>query len=303
MKTEDKTKEKIIKKLSITNKKIKILEEFIKKHSKSKKGLKITTRSLQALNKEFEKLNAQISNGMHVSELKYRELFEKADFYKDLFTHDMLNILNAILLATDMIALNQNNQKRIKKSVNLIKKHVKRGVKLISNVRKLFGIDQSKIPLKEINAYEVLEEVLNLIKNTYIHKELKIEVDSFSEQIKVKGNDLLFDVFENIIINAIKYTNHEIVELLVRVSKFTYQGSKYIKIEFIDEGMGIPDKKKENIFKAGFRTKKEIRGMGLGLSLVKNIILSYEGKIWVENRVEGNYSKGSNFVLLIPESG
>jgi len=113
----------------------------------------------------------------------------------------------------------------------------------------------------------------------------------------------LFDVFENIIINAIKYTNHEIVELLVRVSKFTYQGSKYIKIEFIDEGMGIPDKKKENIFKAGFRTKKEIRGMGLGLSLVKNIILSYEGKIWVENRVEGNYSKGSNFVLLIPESG
>ena len=170
-------------------------------------------------------------------------------------------------------------------------------------MRKLFGIDQSKIPLKEINAYEVLEEVLNLIKNTYIHKELKIEVDSFSEQIKVKGNDLLFDVFENIIINAIKYTNHEIVELLVRVSKFTYQGSKYIKIEFIDEGMGIPDKKKENIFKAGFRTKKEIRGMGLGLSLVKNIILSYEGKIWVENRVEGNYSKGSNFVLLIPESG
>ena len=42
--------------------------------------------------------------------------------------------------------------------------------------------------------------------------------------------------------------------------------------------------------------------MGFGLSLVKRIILNYEGEIWVENNVKGDYTKGSNFILLIPEA-
>lgn len=41
--------------------------------------------------------------------------------------------------------------------------------------------------------------------------------------------------------------------------------------------------------------------MGLGLALVKKIIDNYNGKIWVEDRVKGDHSKGNNFVLLIPE--
>ena len=41
--------------------------------------------------------------------------------------------------------------------------------------------------------------------------------------------------------------------------------------------------------------------MGLGLSLVKKIIQKYEGKVWVENIVKDDYSKGSNFIILIPE--
>lgn len=42
--------------------------------------------------------------------------------------------------------------------------------------------------------------------------------------------------------------------------------------------------------------------MGLGLSLVKKIINSYNGKIWVEDRFKGDFKKGSNFIFLIPEA-
>ena len=41
--------------------------------------------------------------------------------------------------------------------------------------------------------------------------------------------------------------------------------------------------------------------MGLGLSLVYKIVHSFNGKIWVEDRVEGDYTKGSKFIILIPE--
>ncbi len=43
--------------------------------------------------------------------------------------------------------------------------------------------------------------------------------------------------------------------------------------------------------------------LGLGLSLTSKIIDSYNGKIWVEDRIKGDYTKGGNFVILIPEAG
>jgi len=51
----------------------------------------------------------------------------------------------------------------------------------------------------------------------------------------------------------------------------------------------------------GNKEDKYISGMGLGLSLVVKIVDSYNGKIWVEDKIEGDYTKGSNFIILIPE--
>ena len=76
---------------------------------------------------------------------------------------------------------------------------------------------------------------------------------------------------------------------------------KLIKLEFIDNGIGIFDENKESIFQKGYKRDKKVRGMGIGLSLVKKIIKSYNGKIWVENRIKDDYEQGSNFVILIPE--
>ena len=71
-------------------------------------------------------------------------------------------------------------------------------------------------------------------------------------------------------------------------------------MQFIDNGIGIPDARKEIIFQRS--SEKSVSGRGLGLSLVKNIINYYDGDILVKNRIRGDYTKGSNFIIFIPKS-
>ncbi|MHA2131556.1 MAG: ATP-binding protein, partial [Promethearchaeota archaeon] len=76
----------------------------------------------------------------------------------------------------------------------------------------------------------------------------------------------------------------------------------YAKYEFIDNGFGISDQKKEVLFQERFNKEKGSKGMGFGLTLVKKIIESYKGEIWVEDKVKDDYTQGSNFVFLIPKA-
>ncbi len=76
----------------------------------------------------------------------------------------------------------------------------------------------------------------------------------------------------------------------------------YIKFLFQDNGIGISKDKKDFIFHERSKKEKGSKGLGFGLTLVKKIINNYNGEIWVEDKVSGNCSHGSNFIVLIPEA-
>jgi signal transduction histidine kinase len=72
-------------------------------------------------------------------------------------------------------------------------------------------------------------------------------------------------------------------------------------MEFMDNGVGIKDASKAAIFERGYREDGNVSGRGLGLSLSKKIVNSYGGEIWVKNRIEEDFSEGSNFIVKLPE--
>ena len=76
---------------------------------------------------------------------------------------------------------------------------------------------------------------------------------------------------------------------------------QYIKFEFKDYGIGVPNEKKKYLFERSYAKNVSERGMGLGLSLVKKIIDIYEGEIRVEDRIKGDSKKGSNFIIMLRE--
>ena len=68
----------------------------------------------------------------------------------------------------------------------------------------------------------------------------------------------------------------------------------------MDNGFGISDARKEFIFQRRHDNLNEGKGLGFGLSVVKKVIEGYNGKLLVEDRIKGDYSKGSNFIIILP---
>lgn len=125
------------------------------------------------------------------------------------------------------------------------------------------------------------------------------EVDAF-----VMANDLLPDLFHNIFINAIKFDLHNQVKIEVVLKHVTEDigdvHKRYWQITIADHGPGIPDDRKDMIFTESTRLSSTMRGMGLGLSIVKSLVDLYRGEIWIEDRKRGNHKKGAVFIVQLP---
>ncbi len=240
------------------------------------------------------------------SEEKYRIAYNLANLYRDLFAHDMNNVLQNILSSTDLLSMYKNYpvyMDKVMETLTILRKQVKRGANLISNVQKLSQLEEIQYEVEQIEILSILQESVDFLEKSSQGRELQIKIDSTLETCIINGNELLRDVFDNILNNAVKYNDNTIVNILIKISKTKKNDLDFIKFEFIDNGIGIEDEQKKVIFQRVGRQDKSLRGMGLGLSLVKKIIDNYNGEIWVENKVPDDYSKGSNFVILLPEVG
>lgn len=224
--------------------------------------------------------------------------------YRDLFMHDINNIFSNIQSSTHLCSFflkEQRNYEQVVELCDIIIDQVNRGKKAISNVFTYLEIERKSKNLKMINIIDYLKNSLEYIHKSYLTREIKITIHSEKEKYYILANELLEPLFDNILINAVKYNEQDTVKIIIRISQIEKDKKSYIKIEFKDNGIGIPDKKKAEIFSMNYKKSKESYGMGIGLSLVKRIADIHNGKVWVEDRVPGNYGKGANFVVLLPE--
>jgi len=102
------------------------------------------------------------------------------------------------------------------------------------------------------------------------------------------------EVFQNIVDNAIKYTNEGLVTV-----RLTGDAS-VIQVQVQDSGIGIPAEDIGHLFQKFYRvdnsSTRTIGGTGLGLFICKKVVELYNGRIWVESE----YGKGSTFFINLP---
>ena len=170
-------------------------------------------------------------------------------------------------------------------------------ISLVENLLSATRIEDGRMQLRtspEVLA-DIVEEALMHVRRKA--EKYHISVVSEEELLVVKADArLIIQVLINLLDNALKYTE-EGSEITVSIRKF---GSLFAEVSVSDNGPGIPDKDKNEIFEKFYRGENKIadnrRSLGLGLYLCKSIVEAHGGKISVKDHVP----KGSVFSFTVP---
>jgi CheY-like chemotaxis protein len=147
-------------------------------------------------------------------------------------------------------------------------------------------------PEKEkVNVVEIIELTIDLIP---IPEEIKIISNYGSKELFVYSNSIdLQKVLEAVIVNAIDAMKDvDKKELTISTSE---SSNETVQITICDTGCGIPEEKKNKIFRAFYTTKKGMN-FGLGLFLAKNTLAKFDGTI----KFHSNKEEGTSFVINLP---
>jgi PAS domain S-box-containing protein len=248
-----------------------------------------------------ERVNSEVA--LKNSERKYKEAYNRAEFYKDVFAHDVSNILQGIFSSVELCRLSSvsTDLSEIDMLLDIIEDQVNRGANLVSNIRKISSIDYLDRNLEKVEICEILKRSIKNITKNFPKRKINISFRSNYDKLYVLANHLIFDVFNNILYNAVKHNSKLVIEIEIEILKELLKGESIIKLQFKDNGVGIQDSQKLSIFKGSSVESQSFSRLGLGLSLVKKLVENYNGKIWVEDRIKGDSTQGSNFILTLKE--
>jgi len=210
-------------------------------------------------------------------------------------SHDLRSPLTSVIGYTELIAragsLTENQQEflgRIRESVQHI-------TTLINDLLDIGSIEAGLDTRREWVQPEVLlHYTLDMLQGQIKSKHIQTQIDISPSIPAVRANPIrLRQVFDNVVGNAIKYSN-DAGEVAVTLKS---EGDQVI-LQVSDNGPGIPAQDQAHIFDKFYRGQNmdKQQGSGLGLAIVKSIVDAHQGRIWVES----NVGQGSSFFIVLP---
>ena len=151
--------------------------------------------------------------------------------------------------------------------------------------------------LKPVRIYDALDSYEKLIAPQLAKEKIRIDRDIENDLPFIFGDKVqLEEIFMNLTTNALHAVKYKKGTKEVKLKVFK-KSEKVVRMEFTDNGYGIPEKLLKDIFLASVTTKGSVEGTGLGLYRIRRIIDKYKGEIWAES--EGK-DKGSKFIVELP---
>ncbi len=238
----------------------------------------------------------QVGSAITMQDISYLKRLDqmKSDFVHTV-SHDLRSPLTAVLGYAELVErvgpLTEQQQefvRRIQASVNSITALVN---ELLDLGRLEAGFDSRR---ESVQVESIITYSLGLFDPTIKEKRLHLTQDIGENLPPLRANPIrLRQMVDNLLGNAVKYT-----PLDGNIWVSVRQEDRQIIFEVKDTGPGIPLDEQTRVFEKFYRGSNVsgTRGSGLGLSIVKSIVDSYHGRVWVESAV----NEGARFIVVLP---
>ncbi len=206
--------------------------------------------------------------------------------------HQFGTPISSLMGWLEMLKIHYNNSDKVLDIAEEINNDVER----LNKITYRFSKIGSKPELKKKVVFDEIKKVTEYFQRRLPQTEKSVELTiNGNDKICAELNSELFGwVIENLVKNALDAIDHKEGKITIMVA----EGRKTVDIEVSDNGKGIEMKRRKDVFRPGYSTKR--RGWGLGLSLSKRIIEGYHsGKIYVKNSVPG---QGTTFKIILKKS-
>lgn len=229
------------------------------------------------LAKSFNLMAEQIEKKINELNLQVKQ---KNDFING-FTHEIKTPMTAIMGYADLLRLKKCDEEISKKGLNYIYFETKRLENLSFKLMELMSLTEDKIKMENIEVTDFLNKVIKSENN--FMQDIKVELD-LEKGIVVGDSELLEVVIRNLVENAKKA---EPKDNKVLVKGENLEGNKY-RISIIDKGKGIPKEHikrvTEDFYMVDKSRSRKNGGSGIGLSLVKKILMLHKTDIYIESQ-------------------
>jgi signal transduction histidine kinase len=234
-----------------------------------------------------------------------KEAFDKVDrLNKDyakmmkIMAHDLKNPIGGMMGVANLLLEEENLSAETKDMLRLIANSGENSIEMINQLlNSRLAVENEEVAKEQIDIQNLIRECVALLQYKADEKHQKIVFVSGGPLISLIAREKIWRVFNNLIVNAIKFSpiNSEIKVVLERQKKSA-------RISVIDNGIGVPEESKNKIFEMFTSAKRSgtagEQPFGLGLAISKQIIESHGGKIGLKNNPGG----GTIFFVELPIS-
>ena len=223
----------------------------------------------------------------------------KTDFINNM-THEFKTPIATINLALDAIKNPKiiDDNEKVLKYVNMIRQENKRMHGQVENVLRISRLEKNQLDISKvpINMHDIVEDAISHVSLLISDKNGTITSQLNALQSEVMGNQLhLTNVLTNMLENALKYSKES-----PNIEVYTESTRKFLILKVKDDGIGMGKSAQKYAFNKFYREHKgnvhDIKGHGLGLAYVKEIVVNHHGTVFVESEK----GKGSTFTVKIP---
>lgn len=228
-----------------------------------------------------------------------REFDKTKDEFLSIASHELRTPMSAIKNLLSMIFEGDYGQvnNELREPLQDIASSTQRLIQLVNDMLDVSRLQAGriKIELEEVRIDHLIEEAVKLLKVLTIEKNIYLEIASLIPQTLRTDLNKIKEVLQNLIGNAIKFTDRGGIKIFCR------KDARFFYVSVADSGIGISKEDQPKLFSkfAQISTGEYIRppGTGLGLYISREYIRKLGGDLWIENSQEGY---GSIFTFSLP---